>query len=205
MTPEFIYFDLGKVLVDFSVDRMCRQMGDAAGVDPDRVRDAIFVGGLQVQYETGRLSTAEFIGEFCRQTGSRPDRDALARACNDIFWPNYSMLPVVSQLAAAGHRLGILSNTCEGHWRHCYSRFTFLRECFSVHALSYEIGVMKPDAAIFCRAAELAGVSPERIFYTDDIAGHVDGARSAGFDAVVYTSTAELVAEIRRRGLRFNL
>ena len=204
MLPKFLYFDLGKVLLDFSVERMCRQMGEAGGVDPDRVREVLFAGGLQLQYETGRLSSREFYEDFCRRTGSRADGDALARACDDIFWPIPSMLPVVAQLAAAGHRLGILSNTCEGHWRHCYSRYTILREYFSVYALSYEIGACKPDAAIFRRAAELAGVSPEEIFYTDDLAGHIAGAKAAGFDAVVYTSTAELVGEMHRRGLKFN-
>ena len=114
------------------------------------------------------------------------------------------MLPVVSQLAAAGYRLGILSNTCEGHWEHCLRRYRILAENFSVHALSYRIGACKPDAAIFRAAAELAGCRPEKIFYIDDVAGHVAGARAAGFDAVQYTTTAELVEELRKRGVEFN-
>ena len=85
------------------------------------------------------------------------------------------MLPVVAQLYQAGHRLGILSNTCEGHWNHCLRRYAMLRELFSVYALSFEIGVAKPDAAIFRKAAELAGCQPAEIFYTDDMPGHVAG------------------------------
>jgi HAD superfamily hydrolase (TIGR01549 family) len=114
------------------------------------------------------------------------------------------MLPVVAQLYQAGYRLGILSNTCEGHWEHCLRRYTMLREFFSIYALSFQIGAAKPSAAIFCKAAELAGCRPEEIFYADDIPGHVAGARSAGLDAVVYTSTAELVKELRKRGAEFN-
>ena len=41
-------------------------------------------------------------------------------------------------------------------------------------------------------------------FYVDDIAGHVAGARSVGFDAVQYTSTDALVAQLRERGVAFN-
>ena len=111
------------------------------------------------------------------------------------------MLSVVAQLHQAGHRLGILSNTCEGHWNHCLQRYTLLREFFSVYALSFEIGVLKPETAIFRKAAELAGCQPEEIFYTDDLPGHVAGARSVGFDALVYTSTAELVKELGKRGV----
>jgi HAD superfamily hydrolase (TIGR01549 family) len=122
----------------------------------------------------------------------------------DIFTLNHSIVPVVAQLQAAGHRLGVLSNTCEGHWEHCLRRFRLVREGFSVFALSYEIGTCKPDAAIFRAAAEMAGCAPQEIFYTDDIAGHIDGARSVGFDAVQYTSTPELAAELHKRGVRFN-
>ena len=203
MQPKFIYFDLGKVLIDFNVERMCRQMGEAAGIDPDRVKEAVYGGGLQMQYEAGRICGREFYEGFCRLTGSRPDPDALARAGSDIFTPNESIVPLVTQLAAS-FKLGVLSNTCEGHWRHCFARYAILRESFSVFALSYEIGVLKPDAAIFRRAAELAGCRPEEIFFTDDIAGHIAAARSVGFDAVVYTTPAELAAELLRRGVGLN-
>jgi glucose-1-phosphatase len=203
MPPKFIYFDLGKVLLDFSFEQMCRQVGDAADIEADQVA-AVFAIGLQVDYETGKLDNRAFYERFCRESGKGPEFDAFFRAFNEIFAPIPSMVPVVVQLYQAGYRLGILSNTCDGHWKYCLRRYSILRELFSIHALSYEIGAAKPSAAIFCKAAELAGCRPEEIFYTDDIAGHVNGARAAGFDAVVYTSTPELVQELRKRGVKFN-
>jgi putative hydrolase of the HAD superfamily len=203
MTLKFIYFDLGKVLVDFSFERMCSQMAAAAGIEPRQVQ-AVVTAGWQVDYETGKLDSRTAHELFCRQTGTRPDYETLSLAFNDIFTPIDSMLPVVAQLYHAGCRLGILSNTCEGHWNYCLRRYTVLRELFSVYALSFEIGAVKPDAAVFRKAAELARCRPAEIFYADDIAGHVAGARSVGFDAVVYTSTAELVKELRARSLEFN-
>ena len=50
----------------------------------------------------------------------------------------------------------------------------------------------------------LAGVAPQDIFFTDDIPGHVEGARRAGFDAVQYTTTPQLVNDLHDRGVRFN-
>ena len=205
MPPEFLYFDLGKVLLDFSIERMCWQMGEAAGVDPAKVREVLYAEEpLEFDYECGRVSSRQFYELFCQRTGSRPDFDALLSAGNDIFSLNLSLVPVVGQLAAAGHRMGILSNTNQGHWDYCRDRYRLLTGSFSVFALSFRIGACKPDAAIFRAAADLALCSPERIFYVDDIAGHVAGARSLGFDAVQYTSTPELVAELRRRGVEFN-
>jgi glucose-1-phosphatase len=204
MPPNFLYFDLGKVLVDFSVDQMLGQMAAVAGITAQRVREAIFAGGLMREHECGRLTSREFYEALCAATGSRPDFERLAAAAAEIFSLNVPMLPLVAQLRQAGYPMGILSNTCETHWPYCRSRYRIVAEGFSVFALSYEIGAMKPEAAIFQAAAELAGCRPEEIFFVDDLPGHVAGARAAGFDAVQFTSAEALSAELRRRGIRFN-
>jgi FMN phosphatase YigB (HAD superfamily) len=202
--PKFLYFDLGNVLLCFDVGVMCQQVAAVAGVDPAEVFQAILCTPLQREYELGRVSTREFFEEFCRQTGARPDFEPLLRATSDIFELNMGLIPVVANLRQAGYRLGVLSNTCESHWEHCVRRYAILREFFDAHALSYRIGAAKPDSAIFEAAARLAGVGPQDIFFTDDTPGHVEAARAAGFDAVQYTATAELVGELRRRGVELN-
>jgi HAD superfamily hydrolase (TIGR01549 family) len=108
-------------------------------------------------------------------------------------------------LEDAGLRLGILSNTSPCHWEFLLRQdYGILPRCFKVHALSFEIGAMKPEPKIYQAAAELAGVAPQEIFFCDDIAAHVSAAREAGFDAEPYTTTPALVADLRRRGVRFN-
>jgi len=203
-TPQFLYFDLGRVLLDFDVERMLRQIGAVAGLAPQRVREVIFDTGLLFQAESGALGTQEFYEAFCDRTGTQPERTALERAAGDIFELKTSVVPVVAQLRAAGHRMGVLSNTCACHWEHCVRRFRILTVLFDVTALSYQIGHVKPDRAIFLAAAELAGTPPASVFFVDDTPGHVEGARAAGFDAVSFTSTPQLVADLRARGVQFN-
>ena len=204
MQPKFLYFDLGKVLVNFSVDQMLRQMGAVAGIAAEEVRAALFGNGLMRQHESGRLSDRQFYEAFCAATGKRPDFHALAAAASEIFELNRPMLPLVAQLGQAGYRMGILSNTCSTHWEYCLRRYRIVAEGFDVYALSYRIGAVKPEAAIFRAAADLAGVRPEEIFFVDDMAEHVARARAVGFDAVQFTTAAALAAELRRRGVRFN-
>ncbi len=201
---KFLYFDLGNVLVTFSTERMFRQMGEVAGIEPAVVKAIVVEAGLQQQLESGEITSRQFHDTFCERTGARADFDALLHAGSDIFELNLSMLPVVASLQQGGYRLGLLSNTCENHWQHCARRFRIVGEAFSVHALSYRIGAMKPDATVFRAAAELAGVEPQETFFVDDLAQHVAGAQAAGFNAVQYTTTAALASELRRRGLRFN-
>jgi glucose-1-phosphatase len=201
---KFFYFDLGKVLIDFDVDQMLRQAAAVAGVSVERVRAAVFGQGLMRRYETGLVTPSEFYEAFCDAIGSRPDFHALAQATSEIFELNLPVLPIVSQLRRAGCATGILSNTCELHWQHCASRYRIVAEGFQVYVLSYRVKAIKPDGAIFRTAAQLAGCRPEEIFFVDDIAENVAGARAAGFDAVQFTSAKALADDLRRRGARFN-
>lgn len=204
-TPRFLYFDLGNVLLNFDHRLACRQMGQVAGIPADKVWDIVFAGDLELRYEAGEIGDREFYEIFCGHTGSRPDLAALLLAGSEIFTLNASIVPVVAALDAAGYRLGILSNTNPPHWAYCHDgRYGLLNRAFTVHALSYQLGACKPSAKIFEGAARLAGVAPEEIFFVDDVAGHVAGARAAGFDAVQYTTTPALVADLRARGLAFN-
>jgi glucose-1-phosphatase len=198
---RFFYFDLGKVLLDFDVAVMCQQMADVAGISPQGVKQAIFNDHLQRQYELGQITGRQFHEAFCRQTGTQSAYEALSLAASDIFQLKTEVTPVVAQLRAAGHRLGILSNTCENHWELCRERFPILTEAFEIFTLSYQVGAMKPDPVIYQAAAERAGVRPQEVFFTDDIAVHVASARAVGFDAVQFLSAEQLAAELRARGV----
>lgn len=201
----FIFFDLGNVLLFFDHRRAARQMAAVAGADPERVWNLVFAGDLNLRCDSGELDEAGFHELFCRETQTRPDRAQLVRAAAEIFTVNASLLAVVAQLKAAGYRLGILSNTCDMHWNYFGSgRYALIPEAFDTVVLSFELKMMKPGREIYLKAAELAGVPPEEVFYADDLAVNVAGARAAGFDAVQYTSTPAIVADLRRRGLRFN-
>lgn len=203
--PKFIYLDLGNVLLFFDHHQAARQMAEAAGVDAQRVWEVVFASGLNDRYDAGQVTTEDFYETFCRETGARPDFDRLSLAASDIFRVNAPMKAVLAQLAAAGHRLGLLSNTCPIHWDYfADGRYAMIPDVFEAVALSFRLKLTKPDRAIFDRAAQLAGVEPQEIFYTDDMAGHVAGARAAGWDAVQYSGTPALVEQLRRRGVRFN-
>ena len=205
MPPQFIYFDMGNVLLHFSHERQAEQVARVAGLQPANVYRLFYERerGLHWAAERGEAPPAEFHARFCAATGTCPQQSALELASNDIFWPNVSVVPVVSQLRAAGIPLGVLSNTSQAHWEFCRRRFRVL-EVFQLYALSFEIGVMKPDPRIYAESARLAGVAPHEIFFTDDRPDNVVAAREAGWDAVVFESARQLSGELRRRGVRTN-
>jgi FMN phosphatase YigB (HAD superfamily) len=203
--PRFIYFDLGNVLLFFDHHRAARQMAEVSGISEELAWQTVFAGDLELRYEAGQLDDRQFYEAFCREAKCSPDYDALTLAGSEIFQPNYAIVPLVGALQSAGCRLGILSNTSPAHWAYCTNgRYALLDRSFSVHALSFRIGACKPDPRIFAAAAELAGVAPKEVFFTDDIAANVAGAKAAGFDAVQFTTPLVLAQELRQRGLQFN-
>ena len=205
MPIEFLYFDLGKVLVNFDIRRMLEQMADVAGIHADDVGRVLFDDRLQAEFELGHLSDEQFHQEFCRRTNTQADFQALMLAAADFFELNTSILPVVASLGRTRHRLGILSNTCRLHWRHCVKRYRVIAEMFPVHALSCDLGAVKPDLEIYRAAAQRAGANPANIFFVDDLEDNVDGALAAGFDAVQYVSMPQLADDLRRRGIPLNV
>jgi FMN phosphatase YigB (HAD superfamily) len=212
MPPKLLYFDLGNVLLSFSHERMCEQMAEVAGVPLEVVRDAVFGGdsahNAQIRYETGDIDTDGYFDYFCRTTGSRPDRRQLERAFCDIFVTMDETWQLARRLAAAGHRLAILSNTNSLQWKWCTDgRYPLLAwegqagAAFGSAVLSFEVHAMKPDRAIYDMAVERAGASPSEVFFVDDRPENVVGAQAAGLDAVLFADAEQLAADLRQRGL----
>jgi len=206
MKPSFLYFDLGNVLLSFSHDRMCRQMAEFAGVEPAAVRRALFepASPLSVQwrFERGDLNALAVYEHFCEQCGVRPDRAALQAAGRDMFAEISETVAIVEQLAAAGCRLGVLSNTNPIDWEFVsFGRFPFLNRLFEHAVLSYEARAMKPERAIYDLAVRRAGVPASEVFFADDRQENVAGALTAGLDAVLFTTAGQLRADLKARGL----
>jgi FMN phosphatase YigB (HAD superfamily) len=204
-TPKFLYFDLGNVLLFFDHRKAAAQMAAHFACPAERMWDLVFAGGMNDRLDAGTFTTRGMYDALCDEVGCSPDYDAVCTAGADIFEMNFSMSAVVTHLKNAGYRTGILSNTSDLHWQFISrGRYAFLQTMFDVVVLSYEHQAMKPKPEIYHLAAKMAGVTPEEIFYVDDLLKNVDGARAAGFDAVQYTTTAAYVDELRRRGIRTN-
>jgi HAD superfamily hydrolase (TIGR01509 family) len=61
---------------------------------------------------------------------------------------------------------------------------------------SHEVGLRKPDPAIYALTAERLGVQPHEIVFLDDVVANVEAARRAGWHAVLHVDTATTIVEI---------
>jgi HAD superfamily hydrolase (TIGR01509 family) len=198
---QFVYFDLGNVIVNFSHQQACQQLGDLLGVGPERVWRVMFESDLNSLYDVGELDSNDFHREFSRIIGKTSNRQQFFRAYSQIFELKAAVVSLVVGLRQARIRLGILSNTSPAHWDYLTARYPILGEYFESLILSYQVGACKPAETIYWRAIEAAQAPPEAIFFMDDRPENVAGAASCGIDAVLFTSVAEIRQQLLLRGI----
>ena len=191
-------FDMGNVLVFFSHDRMCQQLGQLCGRTSEEMRLLLIDSGVQWDYERGRLNPAQFQDWFQTETSCQVQLADLNRAGADIFWLNEPIIPVLDQLKELGIRLVLLSNTCQTHFDWIWEHYDVLQR-FDAHVTSCGVGAIKPEPAIFHAALNQIGCRPDECFYTDDIAQYVEAGRQHGLFAEVFTDVSNLRQHLAER------
>ncbi len=194
MRPDFVYFDLGNVLLYFDHSLSMRKMAKVADIAADQMHSIVFDGNLQIEYESGWISGSQFVSRISDTIGRELDVADMLQAAADMFIPNPHILPVLERIRGLGIPMGLLSNTCEAHWNWIGERgYPQVHGWFAPVILSYEVRSMKPDAHIYLEAQRHAGHDASRIFFTDDRAENVDAARKAGWRAEVFVNADRLM------------
>lgn len=201
---ETFLFDMGNVLVHFSHDQMCAQIGALCGRTADEIRFLLIDSGLQWEFERGRLIEAEFHDRLQKLTATELDFGALVHAGSDIFQLNEPMVPLLDALRAQDYRLVLLSNTSISHFQFVSRHFDIL-DRFDEFVLSCRVGALKPEPAIFEAALRVIDCDPRHCFYSDDIPAYVAAGRGHGLQAEVFTDATRLVEHLAARGVELSV
>jgi epoxide hydrolase-like predicted phosphatase len=97
------------------------------------------------------------------------------------------MLDFVRAARARGIRTGLISNSW-GSQR--YDRI-LLDELFDGVVISGDVGVRKPDPAIYVLGAAAIGLPPQECVYVDDLPGNLKPARELGMTTVRHRTPDE--------------
>src|SRR5918995_1002042 len=107
---------------------------------------------------------------------------------------------ILAELRDAGHELHALTNWSAETFPFARERFAFL-ELFESILVSADVGLIKPDPAIFRLLLERIGRTPAECIYIDDNPKNVAGAAALGFDAIAFASAEQLRDALVRRRL----
>lgn len=194
---KFVYFDLGKVMVEFDHQIAVQNLENLSGCQASEIESAVFTSGLQDQFETGLVDGDVYAATINRALGTALSAEEIAEAVSAIFTLNDPILAALEKLQQAKVPMGVLSNTCEAHWQWIVRQaWAIPGDWFRETVLSYEVQSMKPDSKIYEVCEAKAKCDPGAIFFTDDRLENVQAAQSRGWTTHLFRSAEELCSSL---------
>src|SRR3954452_4699926 len=189
---EAVLFDFNGVLTTSPFAHMAA-LGDDAGIAGQAVLD-LMLGPYDDdtdhswhRFERGEITAAEYGADlFARAAEAKMDLDftSLGNMMSRLEVHDI-VVERVRTLRADGYRTGLVTNNVKEaslQWREMVP----VDELFDVIVDSSQVGMRKPNPAIFLHALELlGGIAPSAAVFLDDAAGNVAGAQRAGLHAIL--------------------
>ncbi|HEX8048083.1 HAD family hydrolase [Rhizobium sp.] len=203
MTTEIrhIVFDIGKVLIHYDPSLPYSRI-----IPDEAERDWFFANVCthewNIEQDRGRTwEEAEVL-----LIAEHPEREEQIRAFRK-HW--HEMVPhayddsiaIFEGLIAEGRDVTMLTNFASDTFREAQARFDFLNKPRGV-TVSGDIGLIKPDVAIYDTHAKSFGLDPASTIFIDDSIANVEGARAAGWHAVHFTGAAKLRNDLAAYGIK---
>lgn len=196
-----IIFDFGNVLFDLDLLSIGREIQRLVGDRYEHVRNRLQQLGVFELYETGGISTEEFV-DAIRFAGDASLRtDQIITAWNSIFIgmprERFDMLLELRQ----GYNVFLLSNINALHaaWIDAYllrehGISDFQARYFDGVYYSHLLRLRKPDRDIYEYVLADAELIPEETVFIDDLEENVATAQSLGIRGVLKTPEMDIMA-----------
>ena len=201
---DAVIFDFGGVLTTSPSALMARKAAEA-GHDIGEVMH-LLLGPLEEdtnhpwhRIERGEITldelTEDMIGVFEAAGHARPVTPPTSDEMNEAIEPAVEMIDLARAARASGRRTAILSNNIrDWDWRPIVGADNLVDEIVD----SCEVGLRKPDEAIYQLTMDRLGVSdPTRCVFIDDFAWNIPPAQRIGMHTVHVTDPAVAATELR--------
>jgi putative hydrolase of the HAD superfamily len=200
MHLEAVIFDYGEVLSGPPDVQAHRNLLDIAGVEEEAFDKAYWAHRLDydadilngqtywhtIAHDCGVVFTAEQIERLLEQD---------ARMWSNL---NPAMVAWIPRIKEAGFRLGILSNMGDGVLAHLKPHLPWL-SLFDHLTWSCELGIVKPDPAIYLHTVKKLNVSPEKALFIDNLEKNIVGAEAVGLHAALFVNVEQLQKDLSAR------
>jgi putative hydrolase of the HAD superfamily len=195
-----VVFDFGNVICRFDPMIFVRGVAPWSSLPvQDLARVLKNSPDLFTDYETGRISSRTFFELMCVRCELTCTEERFISAFASIFTP----IPETFDLIRSLHgkvRLGLLSNTSDWHFRFGIAP-TGILPLFDAVTLSYDVGVMKPDPAIYHDVLEKLRLPAGECVFIDDLEENASAATAAGMHGIHYVEPGDLRVRLRALGI----
>ena len=197
MTPRGLMLDWGGVLTTSPFESFAR-FAQAEGLPEDAVRIAARRGGALhepfVRLERGEISDTEFSRAATACLGLPARRaDGLLRRLFAGLRRNDQLCSAVHALRQRGVRTALLSNSSgQGGYDD-----PVVAELFDVVVISRDVGLRKPDPAIYALAVRRLQIPPRQLVFVDDLKANLRPAADLGIVTVLHRETEATLARLQ--------
>ena len=200
-----LLIDFGGVLTT-SVTRSFRAVCTEMGLPPELAKEAFLEAyssghegdGPVHKMEKGEISVEEFSAGLAQIMTERsgipvPPEDLVQKlfALMDL---DEAMFAAVAGARRAGICTGLLSNSW-GTENYPHHRFD---ELFDITVISGEVGIRKPDPAIFALASRRLGIEAGRCVFVDDLDKNIVAAEEAGMTGILHRNAETTIPQMAK-------
>lgn len=155
-------------------------------------------------YDEGKLSGIAFWQQMVRDGNLALGQEEIEEL-NRIdarMWTTEdpTMVAWQQKIKERGLRTAILSNMGDSVLESIEREFKWIAN-FDVLVWSFQLGIAKPDLAIYRHVLHQLGTRPEETLFLDDKRVNVDAARSLGMKAIEFTTAEQLRDDLIKAGL----
>ncbi len=200
-----VIFDFGNVLTMPQDEARIDEMSRLAGLERERFLSAY--RNLRLDYDRGTLDVEAYWKGVLRAGGVTDARVAelngeFVRSMTESDIASWmvirpSMVDWARVLKSAGWKTAILSNMPNEHAAYIKRSFPWI-EIFDVKVFSYDVGLIKPEAAIYEECVRRLDVMPNESIFVDDVQANVEAARKVGIHGIFFQNPDDLLVELRR-------
>ena len=181
-----VIFDLGGVLVNYDGYDTFTAVSEMAGISMEEMYH--FYQQHDRDFGTGRLSGLDYYQKLDKAYGISGSYEVFATAFCRNQQRNEPALAFARDLQARPDvKVGIISNTNEVHAHWLRTHLPEFQQ-FSSVILSNEVGLLKPDPAIFKLVLSQLNVPPAQAVFVDDAAENVAGGTAVGLAGIHHTN-----------------
>ncbi len=198
---DTVISDLGQVLLHFDNRIFFQKMTEYTSRSVEEIREAAHSNlELLRLFELGRIMPVEFYDRIKTALEATVSYEQFYAAYSDVFALNGPILKVMAKLKPKV-KLAMVSNTD-------IMRFTFIKNrfpeilIFDGYALSFDLGLRKPDPEIYRAALRLVDSSAARSVFIDDIQENIESAERLGIKGILFRPNTNLEAELEKFGVK---
>ena len=182
-----IVFDMGKVLVHYNADMVCRHFIEDEE-ERKAVRMAVFESHEWLFLDMGVISEEEALKKMQERLDTEHAKK-MAALCLEHWheynmWPDPEMGEVVRRFKEKGYGIYLCSNASL-RLLTCYNIIPGI-EYFDGILFSAEVKCIKPQKEMYCHLFERFQLNPEECFFIDDMPLNIEGAKACGMEGYCY-------------------